>query len=72
MDKKCGKRGRKRRELKPLEINKINLLWFANQWNLTAISKAMHHSPPVCERHIFKTKDAWHEWSDKLITEGLL
>jgi hypothetical protein len=63
---------RKSVTLTPREINKINLLWFLNQWNVTNIAKTMKRSPAICERNIFKSRDEWYKWSDQMVLEGKL
>lgn len=70
MNRKATHRGgRRRKELHPREINKINFLWYVNQRNLTDISKIVKYSPPVVERNIFPTRDEWYAWEQKTMND---
>lgn len=64
--------GRKKIELSPNKIFRINFLYYTNDRNLTDIAKIVGHSPPVCERHILGTRREFNEWYDRMVAEGKL
>lgn len=48
------------------EIDKINMLWFVNNRNRSAIARALGRSSQACEKYLFKTKQEWLHWSENL------
>lgn len=57
----------KKKVLDDQKISRINFLYWVNERNLTDIAKIIGHSPPIIERHRFKTREAYESWNDKLI-----
>lgn len=61
--------GRKRKELSPREIQRINFLWFVNQRHITDISRILKYSVPVIERNLFPTRREWDAWQLKTMND---
>jgi hypothetical protein len=71
-NKAHSRRGPHKVSLTPQEINKINLLYHLNGWNITNISKTIKRSTPVIERNLFGSKAEWEKWNEKMIAKGEL
>lgn len=59
----------KKKVLDDQKISRINFLYWVNERNLSDIAKIIGHSPPIIERHRFKTREAYESWNDKLIAK---
>ncbi len=58
--------GRKLKQLDDKTIARINLYWWSNQQNITNIARWVGHSPSICQRHIFKNRDMYDLFMERL------
>lgn len=65
-------KGRRRIELTPREINKINLMYYLNNRKVSEIARALGCSASIVERNLCPSKKVYEEWYEVMKKVGEL